>query len=259
MSMKIGEKIRILRKGKGISQDALATALGVTFQAVSKWENGITTPDLGLIPPLASFFGVSIDELFDYHAWENEKHVEEIARQAGKWIRDDVQQAYLLLKEGLREFPGNETLLTVLVYALWVMPEKDEELIAACNTLIDCATNEGVRCDVLRFLAMVYHRNGKKELVRPALDRIPEFYFTKLELIAKLMPGQESLDAAQLQMNLSGRTMVEMLEIMAQRFAEQGDREKHALCTNLITGLRDVFRNNHGHILELPGYAWIDE
>ena len=60
--VKLGEKIRELRKQRGITQEKLAERLGVTFQAVSKWENGATMPDVLLIPAIASFFGVSTDE-----------------------------------------------------------------------------------------------------------------------------------------------------------------------------------------------------
>ncbi|MBQ4113237.1 MAG: helix-turn-helix transcriptional regulator, partial [Clostridia bacterium] len=55
--MKLGEKIKTLRKQKNISQEVLAQYLGVTFQAVSKWENGTTMPDVATIPAIASFFG----------------------------------------------------------------------------------------------------------------------------------------------------------------------------------------------------------
>ena len=55
MSMKIGEKIKVLRKAKNISQESLAKVLGVTFQAVSKWETNTTAPDVSLIPSIASF------------------------------------------------------------------------------------------------------------------------------------------------------------------------------------------------------------
>lgn len=56
--------ISALRKKLGLTQDALAGKLGVTFQAVSKWENGQSCPDIDLLPKLADIFGVSIDELF---------------------------------------------------------------------------------------------------------------------------------------------------------------------------------------------------
>ena len=69
--MNLGNKIRELRKQRGVSQEVLAEYLGITFQAVSKWEIGAAMPDTVLIPAIASFFGVSTDELFDYNpaAW----------------------------------------------------------------------------------------------------------------------------------------------------------------------------------------------
>ena len=64
MEIRIGEKIKSLRKAKNISQEVLAKYLGISFQAVSKWEKGDTMPDVAMIPAIASFFGVSTDELF---------------------------------------------------------------------------------------------------------------------------------------------------------------------------------------------------
>lgn len=56
MNIKMGEKIRALRKDRNLSQEALAKVLGVSFQAVSKWEKGDTYPDVSMIPAVASFF-----------------------------------------------------------------------------------------------------------------------------------------------------------------------------------------------------------
>jgi len=61
--MELGERIRELRKKKGVTQDALAAAIGVSSQAVSKWENG-GAPDTFTLPLLADYFEISIDELF---------------------------------------------------------------------------------------------------------------------------------------------------------------------------------------------------
>lgn len=63
MDIMIGENIAKLRKSKGVKQDKLARFVGVTAQAVSKWENG-GVPDTELLPKIAEFFNVSIDELF---------------------------------------------------------------------------------------------------------------------------------------------------------------------------------------------------
>jgi transcriptional regulator with XRE-family HTH domain len=56
-------KIAELRKAKGIGQQDLADVLGVSFQSVSKWETGTTMPDITLLPGIAEYFNVSVDEL----------------------------------------------------------------------------------------------------------------------------------------------------------------------------------------------------
>ena len=61
--MNIGEKIAQLRRDAGMTQEALASRLVISPQAISKWERGIANPDLELIPEIARLFGVSADEL----------------------------------------------------------------------------------------------------------------------------------------------------------------------------------------------------
>ena len=62
--MKIGSNIRTLRQRKGLTQEQVSAYLGVSYQAVSKWETGANTPDIALLPKLAVLFDVSIDTLF---------------------------------------------------------------------------------------------------------------------------------------------------------------------------------------------------
>ena len=62
--MSLGENIARLRKEKGLTQAELGNILGISNQAVSKWENGATLPDIMLLPALADVFGCHIDELF---------------------------------------------------------------------------------------------------------------------------------------------------------------------------------------------------
>ena len=61
--MEIGNQIKALRTRKGVTQEALAAHLGVTAQAVSKWERNAATPDIELLPQLSAYFGVSMDYL----------------------------------------------------------------------------------------------------------------------------------------------------------------------------------------------------
>ena len=64
----IGTKIQALRKNKKMTQSDLANALSVSAQSVSKWENNISVPDISLLPIIARFFGITMDELFGYKA-----------------------------------------------------------------------------------------------------------------------------------------------------------------------------------------------
>lgn len=59
----IGEKIAQLRKQFGMTQEQLAEKLSISSQAVSKWETGVTSPDISLLPQIAETFHISIDEL----------------------------------------------------------------------------------------------------------------------------------------------------------------------------------------------------
>lgn len=70
-AMNIGNNISALRKKKGITQEELANELGVSAQAVSKWENNSSCPDVSLLTEIADYFGVSVDSLLR----ENEEDI----------------------------------------------------------------------------------------------------------------------------------------------------------------------------------------
>ena len=73
MKLSIGENIRSYRKKNDMTQEAFAERLGVTYQSVSRWENGTTYPDIELIPSIAELLAVSADELLGMPKAEKEK------------------------------------------------------------------------------------------------------------------------------------------------------------------------------------------
>ena len=210
--IKLGEKIKSLRKQKNISQEVFANYLGVSFQAVSKWENGNTMPDVTMIPAIASFFGISTDELFDFNLFETEKQVEAICAESWKYRNSDVAKSEEILRKGLQRYPGNDIILNNLLYTLDYQT-RAEEVISICKSLITSTKDDSVKYDACRILATCYKENGQVDLIEPTLEMIPEIYFSKLELMASLLDGENSYEAAQKQKNISAEDLIDMLII----------------------------------------------
>ena len=105
--MEIGNQIRQLRARRGVTQEDLAERLGVTPQAVSKWERGAATPDIGMLPEISAFFGVTIDELF---ALSDETRMERIQNMLWdvRFLNQvDVDSATAFLLEKAAKEPSN--------------------------------------------------------------------------------------------------------------------------------------------------------
>ena len=77
MKETFGQKLARLRKEKRLTQEEIASRIYISPQAVSKWENDISSPDISALPQLADILGVSIDELLDHDSNSNNKEEEE--------------------------------------------------------------------------------------------------------------------------------------------------------------------------------------
>ncbi len=115
MQIKIGETIRALRKRDGRTQEALASAIGVTYQAVSRWEVGDGYPDMACIPAIANYFHVTIDELFGYESDRTER-LRAILDKADRALREggDLTETVAMLRDAVEEFPAEGSLLVRL-------------------------------------------------------------------------------------------------------------------------------------------------
>ena len=97
-NINIGKKIKELRKSRNITQEKLAEHLDVSFQSISKWENGITMPDISIFPVIASFFSVSMDTIFDFDLTEQNKKIKEICDEAYRYRENELNKAREILK-----------------------------------------------------------------------------------------------------------------------------------------------------------------
>ena len=241
--IKLGEKIKTLRKQKNISQEGLANYLGVTFQAVSKWETEAALPDVALIPAIASFFGVSTDELFDFDVYRIEKDVEQIV-EAHRNCWDDKEACEKLLRDGLKKYPGNDVLLNCLIGVIPV-PERASEVIELCKSLIAGTRLDEVRFDACRIMAEAYHSIGESALAKDAIGKIPELYFTKLGVAAALLEGEDRFEAAVKQKSLALEDLLDMLEILADHYAALGETDHARIqleeARQILLAVRDDF------------------
>lgn len=128
MQLNLGTKIRELRRRDGRTQDNLAEALGVTAQAVSRWESGSSYPDMEMIPSIANYFHISIDELFGYQD-KREETIQNILQMSDKMLSqcaqmypgslsEDFYENIRTLRTAAEEFPNEPRILLQLAQAL---------------------------------------------------------------------------------------------------------------------------------------------
>lgn len=106
--MTIGEKIRELRREAGITQEALAERLRVSYQAVSKWETNAALPDIGLIVPIAEFFGVTTDTLFGLDGKSQAEEVKKIEEESARLAMcEKYGEQFALWRDAAEKYPNN--------------------------------------------------------------------------------------------------------------------------------------------------------
>ena len=202
MNVKIGKQIKALRNRDGVTQDRLAEALGVTSQAISKWENESGYPDIEYIVPIANFFNVTIDALFEHDRSESENKINEYCEKLDEMHRgwENVHDRIELARKALAEFPAEEKLLVRLATALWEKWSGDtsddcflfvdgktvynfdkvrategwEEAAQIMEKLLATSTDDKIRSECRNILIRLYGSIGEKEKVYKLADYCPD-------------------------------------------------------------------------------------
>lgn len=132
MDLNLGSAVKRLRIDHSVTQEELAEYLGISFQAVSKWETGTTLPDITLLPKLAAFFGVRIDELFSVN---HEDELERIDLMLRRETMTDRNYSYAkrILDGILQENPGDVD--AVKRYAKVYLAKTNTDLLTAGRML----------------------------------------------------------------------------------------------------------------------------
>jgi len=238
MALYFSEKFRNLRKSSELTQEQIADVFHVSPQAVSRWETGATYPDIEILPSLADFFNVSVDDLLGVDIRKKEERMEELLDQmAGLYDRQWSAEATLdaeieILRGSLEEFPNNLYLLQRLAGALYdktwflkVSGNNDEmrtyadESIKIYERIVNESKNytslpfldreygctyERVRCGAMQGLAYTYNEVGETAKAVGWAKKLPSLCCTDQMVLSRILRGEKSEERAnQIKRNIS--------------------------------------------------------
>ena len=113
--IKLSDNIRKFRQQREMTQSQLASVFNVSEQAVSRWENGNTYPDITLLPAIADYFGITIDELMGMENYKDEKEIEGIIQSVKENERKGlIEENIRILQDAAQKYPTNYTILLYL-------------------------------------------------------------------------------------------------------------------------------------------------
>ncbi len=128
--MEIGNQIKSLRLRRGITQEAMAQHFGITAQAVSKWERGVATPDISMLPDISAYFGVTIDELFALFDDTRMERIQNMIWDVRYFNSADTENERQFLMEKARREPENDRPYALLADIEQHLADEHKELTA---------------------------------------------------------------------------------------------------------------------------------
>ena len=214
--IKIGEKIRLLRKKNDVTQDKLADHLGVTPQAVSRWESGVCYPDMNYLPSIADYFSVTMDDLLCYNGAQKAAKVSEYLEQVESLLdRDRVGEALELLRAAMAEIPSDprlqlETAQVLSLYAGMLeesnageraraaMDAALTEAVSLCRHILEDCTDDGLRDETKKVLCDIYaHQLDDLPRAEEIADQLHGMSVSREIIRATMLTGDVAFSQAQ--------------------------------------------------------------
>ena len=189
MNIEIGKIIKRLRTQKDITQEELASAFNISSAAVSKWERGDTLPDIPLLPQLAFYFHVSIDELMGYSESRTEKEITDIIEKHTRLAEEyKIAAGKELSAEAYKKYPNDYRVMELYMWDL-VGGYADNDsarilthqatLNAICDRILSGCTDTYIRNDAIVMRGKILHANGQTiEALSLYKDKLPSWFQT---------------------------------------------------------------------------------
>jgi len=181
----IGEKIKEYRQKNHMTQEQLAACLNVTFQSISKWETGVSSPDLSLIVPITKLFHISADELLGVNDVEADKRYNELKRAYDHtFVTEDFAQRQRICETAVSEYPGD---MKWLINLAWVISNRSfeykendryiaeqEKAIKLFDAVVKNCKDDVIRGDAIQGITQLLGWRGRKDEARKYVEMIPE-------------------------------------------------------------------------------------
>ena len=237
--MNIGIKIRELRKAINLTQEQLATSLNISAQAVSKWEMGLSYPDITMIPTLAGLFKVSIDDLFNFDVNKLDKEIEDIRMEHKKYFWNNFEKAEQILIDGLKSHPASVLLKTDLFELYAYNPDRGNEIINKAfelgGQIIQTSQDVFCTCRTKANLIHIYTYLEKEkgqdhyEDIKKIIETLPYMYpymlQDRMRLSACYIKGDEGMTEAIDLKNIEWQEFFSACHTVGRRYFEIGDYE----------------------------------
>lgn len=166
MTKRLADNIKRLREAKNASQEKMAQALNVSYQAVSKWETGKSLPDITLLPQISRYFGITIDELLMAEQLDEKLLFEQYETQAEKLHRSGaVADTIPLWREALQKMPNNPYVKEMLMAAYFDTDKEgySKEIVELGSELYRDSSDSYCRGSAISIVARTYAAVGNAE------------------------------------------------------------------------------------------------
>ncbi|MBQ8403835.1 MAG: helix-turn-helix transcriptional regulator [Clostridia bacterium] len=194
MKISLGEKLKTLRKEKNISQEKLASFLEVSYQAISKWENDVTCPDIFLLPEIARFFNITVDELLQVEKIDEAKlYAEYEARSAEFYENGHKEEALAVWQEAYKRMPNNVEVKEMLMSMYYDVDKVKyrEDAIALAIDIWNSTDHGYYRGQAISLLVSAYLDSGNRELAKDLIQKAAPIFCSRSILWTRIDEGEE--------------------------------------------------------------------